>query len=59
LEPRADLRLGMNRLLLVGWDAADWKAIDPLLFTAQPESHADAVIVQEVRDELWEAAARC
>jgi hypothetical protein len=49
----------MNRLLLVGWDAADWKAIDPLLFTAQPESHADAVIVQEVRDELWEAAARC
>ena len=27
----AGSKSGLNRLLLVGWDAADWKIIDPLL----------------------------
>jgi predicted AlkP superfamily phosphohydrolase/phosphomutase/Flp pilus assembly protein TadD len=41
----------MSRLLLVGWDAADWKVIDPLLAKGEMP-HLARLIAQGVRGNL-------
>src|SRR3982750_1295848 len=41
----------MRRLLLVGWDAADWKVIDPLL-TKGEMPHLAGVLRDGVRGNL-------
>ena len=41
----------MNRTLLVGWDAADWKVIDPLLARGQMP-HLAALLAHGVRGNL-------
>jgi predicted AlkP superfamily phosphohydrolase/phosphomutase len=38
----------MSRLLLVGWDAADWKVIDPLLAKGEMP-HLARLLEQGVR----------
>jgi len=41
----------MSRLLLIGWDAADWKVIDPLLATGEMP-HLARLLQQGVRGNL-------
>ena len=41
----------MSRLLLVGWDAADWKVIDPLLAKGEMP-HLARLLQQGVRGNV-------
>src|ERR1700735_3273104 len=51
LVPRMSVESQVPRLLLVGWDAADWKVIDPLMSQGEMPNLA-SLVSEGVRGNL-------